>query len=85
MPSTLPQRPATSPDLNVMDYYFERQVERESPQTELDLIMVTKKVIRNLRLESSRKAIDNFPKRIDLCLAAEENFEQADGHFEHKK
>ena len=82
MPKSLGKWPATSPDLNVMDYYcwshVEQLVNQQAPTTRLELIVAIKKAFQQLELGTIRKAIDQFVPRLAKCVA------EKGGHFEMK-
>ena len=64
--------PASSPDLNPMDYYvwgvMQRAVEEQAPSKESELKVAIRKAARNIPLLTLQKAIDGFYKRCHLAV-----------------
>ena len=82
MPNTLGKWPATSPDLNVLDFYcwshIQQLVSQQAPSSRLELIVAIKKAFRQLNIGAIRKAIDQFALRLEKRVA------EKGGHFEMK-
>jgi inhibitor of nuclear factor kappa-B kinase subunit alpha len=73
--------PAASPDLNPMDYsiwgILQARVGKKFYRSVKDLKTSLKREWRAIPQESIRKAIEQFPKRLELCIDAR------GGHIEH--
>ena len=67
--------PATSPDLNVLDYYvwghLQHIVEKMKPTDLVSLKAAVRRAARELPLEGIRSAIDGFYRGVCLCVEAE--------------
>ena len=80
---TLAPWPANSPDLPPMDYgiwgILQKRVAEASPRTEVELKVAIRRAVASLPLETIRATIDDFPKRLAMCIEA------AGKQFEYKK
>lgn len=73
--------PARSPDLTVMDYYLWARIKdivyQTAPTTRDNMKERIRSACEQISREEIRKALHNFPRRLEKCL-------EADGrHFEH--
>uniref|UniRef100_A0A914DIN1 Uncharacterized protein n=1 Tax=Acrobeloides nanus TaxID=290746 RepID=A0A914DIN1_9BILA len=72
--------PASSPDLNPLDYsiwsILEAQVNEEAHESVKSLKQAIQEAFENLNQEMINRAIDDWPRRLDAVIAANE------GHFE---
>ena len=74
--------PANSPDLTVMDYAIWGilcgAVQKQNPGSEVDLKVAIRRAVMDLELEVVQRAVDQFPKRLAICVECE------GGNFEYK-
>ena len=67
--------PATSPDLNVLDYfvwgYIQAQLDKRKPRCEDTLMLAIIQSVEEMPLEMVQKAILGLAKRVKLCIQAD--------------